>query len=198
MGLKVSICASCGGAFAASLDICYACFKAAKASTRPGGAEWQAQANDNGSDADPPFLAARDFAQLERLARLRLRPGDPASAALLAKLDEARIMLPDEVGPNAAGLNSRVVFSVGNGPPESRVLVLPEDYSPAGWTLPVTSSRGVALLGHVAGTIVVAQRGDGLNERLHLLVVSPQPGAGGTLSQERAETRLRSGSALQA
>jgi len=172
MALEVSICASCGGAFAAPLDLCYACFHAVKKTAPDTGARRRSLAD---ADIAYPLLSARDFALLERLARLRLRADDPVSRALLAKLDQARVTVPDAAAPNAASLNSRVVFSAGAAPAEARVLVLPEDHSPAGWTLPVTTSRGLALLGLVAGAAVTATRGDGLHERLRLLAVSPQP-----------------------
>jgi regulator of nucleoside diphosphate kinase len=114
---------------------------------------------------------------LERFARLRLQPDDPAAQALLEKLDKARILRVETIAADIATLGSRVVFSVDDGRPEARVLVLPAQHAAAGWTLPVTTPRGMALLGRAAGATVTAARHDGTTERLHVLDVIHQPEA---------------------
>ena len=147
----VSICVVCGDAVAAPVEVCYACDTAAVPATP----------SCSVAARDTPVLTVRDFAVLERFARLRLRPNDPVSAALLAKLDRSTIFPIDTIAPNVATLGSRVIFSVDGGPPEARVLVLPARHCPAGWTLPVTTPRGLALLGHASGALVSATRQDG-------------------------------------
>jgi regulator of nucleoside diphosphate kinase len=163
----ISICVMCGDAVAAPVEVCYACNTAAVPATP----SWSVAAPDT------PVLTVRAFAVLERFARLRLRPNDPVSAALLAKLDRSTIFPIDAIASNVATLGSRVVFSVDGGPPEARVLVLPARHSSAGWTLPVTTPHGLALLGHAPGARVLAIRRDGAAETLRLLAVADQPEA---------------------
>lgn len=169
MAFIVSICTVCGGAVSALVDLCYACDTAgthtAVAAPRSSG----------GPDASA-VLTVRDFIALERFARLRLHPDDPAAQALLEKLDNCRAVHIGAIVGDIATLGSRVVFSV-DGQPEARVLVLPQQHVPAGWTLPVTAPRGMALLGRKAGSRVTAIRHDGTTERLCLIAVIHQPEA---------------------
>ncbi len=191
MTLEVSICSDCGGAFAARLSTCYGCATAAAAAHAGEGWPEVPDAGAEEGDARRPVLSVRDFAALERLARLRLRPDDPISAALLRKLDRCRVVRADAIGADVATLGSRVVFSADGGPPEARVLVLPTRTSAAGWTLPVTTPRGLALLGHAVGAVVPVAGEDGsVGETLHLLSVAYQPEAA-----EAAAAMVRGGGA---
>ncbi|MFD1112053.1 hypothetical protein [Pseudoroseomonas ludipueritiae] len=165
MALMVSICASCGGAFAAPLDICHAC--AALLST----AAIRRQPPE-GAPARP-VLRARDAVALQRLLHAGQRIGEAACRALRAKLDHACVAPPEAVPVEAACLGSRVTFSINGGAAQARVLVLPRDHSPAGWTLPVTAPRGLALLGESAGAVVTVQ-GARAAETLRLLAVGQQ------------------------
>lgn len=169
MALMVSICASCGGAFAVPLDICHAC--AALLSTTAARASDQRPPPEDGTAR--PVLRARDAVALQRLLHAGQRIGEAASRALRAKLDAARITPPEAVPAEAACLGSRVVFSANGGTAQARVLVLPRDHSPAGWTLPVTAPRGLALLGRLAGTVVPVEGGR-VEETLRLLAVGQQ------------------------
>lgn len=171
MTLIISLCGLCGGAVAASVEICYACNTA--------GARFAATASQSSSTVNftGAVLTVRDFGVLERFARLQLPPDDPDARALFGMLDDSRIVGVDAVGPDVATLGSRIVFAVNGGQPEARVLVLPTRHAAAGWTLAVTASRGLALLGRAAGSVVAAKRRDGSAERLHLLDVLQQPQA---------------------
>jgi regulator of nucleoside diphosphate kinase len=172
VALVVSICAVCGGAVAAPVETCYACDVAG-----PHAATSATGSGDELHDA-PSVLTVRDFAVLERFARLCLPPDSPAALAMLRKLDCYRIVRIEAVPANIATLGSRVVFSVEDDRPEARVLVLPTQHAAAGWTLPVTAPRGMALLGRPAGAVVSAARCDGGIERLRLLAVVQQPESG--------------------
>jgi regulator of nucleoside diphosphate kinase len=163
----VSICTVCGNAVAASVKVCYACDTAVAPATP----------SARGAVGGRPTLSVCDFTALERFARLRLRLTGPVYAALLSKLEQSRMLPVDAAVPDVASLGSRVVFSVDGGQAEARVLVLPTQHSPAGWTLPVTTPRGLALLGHVPGTVVTAVRQGGAAESLRLLAVTYQPDA---------------------
>lgn len=171
MALTISICDLCGGAVAALVKTCYACDSAndqvAATASRSGG----------GLDATSTVLTVLDFAVLERFVRLQLPSDGPAARALLGKLHGSRIVRVDAVGSDVATLGSRVVFAVDGSQPQARVLVLSTRHAAAGWTLPVTAPRGLALLGRAAGDVVAAARRDGTAERLHLLDVLQQPEA---------------------
>lgn len=172
MALVVSICAGCGGAFAATLlDICYACGLSAGAVAAR--AEHERRSDASGSAC--PALTARDFAALERL--VRSSPDARIAGALLRKLAGTRVLSGNVPTLRRAALGSRIVFAAEDGCPEARVLVLPMRHSTAGWTLPVTAPRGLALLGHMAGATVAVDRHDGTAERLRLLAVAHEPGA---------------------
>lgn len=190
MALTISICDLCGGAFVARLKTCYACNtandQAAATASRFGG----------DLDATGTVLTVRDFAALERFVRLQLPPDGPAARALLEKLDGSRIVRVDAVGSDIATLGSRVVFAVDSAQPQARVLVLPTRHAAAGWTLPVTAPRGLALLGRAAGDVVAAARRDGTAEHLHLLDVLQQPEAAAAAAMRDKGDRPRGTAAV--
>lgn len=165
MTFQVSICSVCGNAVAAPAKVCYACDTAMAPATTSAA----------GPTIGAPVLSVRDFTALERFARLRLSPVGAAYAALLAKLEQSRMLPIDAVVSDIASLGSRVVFSVDGNAAEGRVLVLPSRHSPAGWTLPVTTPRGLALLGHAPGALVTAVCRDGTAETLRLISVTHEP-----------------------
>jgi regulator of nucleoside diphosphate kinase len=171
----VSICTVCGGAIAAAVETCYACDTAGTGTAPRSGGD---------HPGAPTALTVRDFAALERFARLCLQPDSPAARALLEKLDQSRIMRTEAVAARIATLGSRVVFSTEDGQPEARVLVLRTRHTAAGWTLPVTAPRGMALLGRAAGAVVSVVRHDGDTERLHLLAVAQVPESGRVAAPE--------------
>ena len=162
MTFQVSICSVCGNAVAASGKVCYACDTAVA----------PAAASAGGPTIGASVLSVRDFTALERFARLRLSPVGAAYAALLAKLEQSRMLPIDAVVSDIASLGSRVVFSVDGNAAQGRVLVLPSRHSPSGWTLPVTTPRGLALLGQAPGAVVTATCRDGTAETLRLIAVT--------------------------
>jgi hypothetical protein len=64
-------------------------------------------------------------------------------------------------------------------------------HAAAGWRLPVTTPRGLALLGRTAGDVIAAPWRDGDAERLHLLEVPHQPEAGTARSPARQPALYR-------
>jgi transcription elongation GreA/GreB family factor len=181
----VWICASCGGAFAVPLDICHACAALLSTTTARAGRRRQ----QPGGTAARPVLRARDAVALQRLLHSSQHSGEALFDALRAKLDDSCIMPPEAVSAETASLGSRIVFSASGGTAQARVLVLPRDHSPAGWTLPVTTPRGLALLGHAAGAVVTAE-GSRAEETLRLLAVAGQRDTG---SSSASRPRGRAG-----
>ena len=165
MTFLASICTVCGSTSAAPAKVCYACDAAVAPAT----------ASARGATIDASVLSVRDFTTLERFMRLRLSPTGAVYASLLSKLEQSRMLPVDAVVSDIALLGSRVIFSVNGNAAENRVLVLPSRHSPAGWTLPVTTPRGLALLGHAPGTVVTAICRDGTVETLRLISVTHEP-----------------------
>lgn len=171
----ISICAVCGAAIAAQAEICFACRIAESATAA------RAMA---GEVAPPgtcarPLLTVRDFARLERHARLEMRPDGPLARDLLALLDEARLVSTGALPRGVAALGSHVIFSAGEAEPQARVLMLPGPRAQAAWALPVNSPHGLALLGRRAGAEVTVPGEEGAPpERLRLLTaVNSMPAA---------------------
>ncbi|KAA2212978.1 hypothetical protein [Teichococcus oryzae] len=165
MPFTISICAICHGAIAGPVEVCYACASATE----------RLRAGDN-PDA-PVVLTSRDGAAIRRFAQLRLAAGDPLAWALREKLERSRIVPADAIDADIATLGSRIVFAVGDGWPEARVLVLPAEHAAAGWTLPVTTPRGMSLLGRAANSVMTVAGPGGRPERLRLLSIVHQPEA---------------------
>jgi regulator of nucleoside diphosphate kinase len=200
-------CASCDAAIGAAETVCPKCGAEVPPARRSLFQVVTGAPRRDSADADDVLVTARDFMVLEELARLRLRPDDPAARGLIAKLERCRVVPPDTVAADVVTLDSRVVFNVDGGPPEARVLVHPDAHTLSGWSLPVTTPRGLAVLGLRAGATTTAERGGGGVERIAILSVAYQPeqaarrraATGGGLPQApsflRRSARLRTGGA---
>lgn len=123
-------------------------------------------------DAGPVVITSSDFMQLEELACLQLDRGDPITRRLREMLDHCRVVPPASAPPDIVTLDARVQFSVDGGPVESRVLVLPDGHGLYGWSLPVTTPRGLAMLGRRTGATALAEGRDGGVERIAIRSVA--------------------------
>lgn len=165
-----NVCASCGTPLAAPEQRCPDCGTAMPGHPRSlfrvvtGVAATPVQ--EQRDDASEVILSSRDFMLLETLVSLQLPAEDAIAQRLRQKLARSRVVAPTSLPPGLVTLGSRVVFSVEGAPVESRVLVLPDGPSLYGWSLPVTTPRGLAMLGARAGTTVLADRRDGGIERI--------------------------------
>jgi len=120
-------------------------------------------------------LTPKDYSILETLLE-HCTDHDQAYRHLLRlKLLAARVISPDTVPPQLATINSRVDFAVDGGPADNRILIHGKDNALPGLTLPITTLRGLALLGLSAGETVAIERPDGRREELRLNEVSHQP-----------------------
>ncbi len=174
-----NICASCGTPVIAPEQHCPHCVTATPGNPRSlfrvvtGVAATPKR--ERGDDAGEVILSSRDFMLLETLVSLQLPAEDAIAQRLREKLARSRVVAPTSLPSGVATLGSRVVFSVEGAPVESRVLVLPDGPSLYGWSLPVTTPRGLALLGARAGTTVLADRRAGGIERIVIHTVAYQP-----------------------
>lgn len=125
-------------------------------------------------------LTPKDINALEIMLERR-GAHDAALARLLRrKLAAARIVFADDIDPHTATINSRVAYRVDGGPVETRILVHAGGDAVAGLpvrSLPVTTLRGLALLGLTAPAEIDCERPDGAREVLTLCGVLHQPEA---------------------
>lgn len=124
---------------------------------------------------DSCILTSRDFAILE--AMLDQCPGrdDPLATILRRKLDAALVVFRDDVPGSVATLSSRVVYSVDGNEPDTRIVSHDRTSSPVGLFLPITTHRGLALLGLTEGQSIRVPGQDGEDETILLEKVLYQP-----------------------
>lgn len=122
-----------------------------------------------------PRLTAKDHIFLESL--LHAGKHDDAFLHLLRqKLDTADVLLAQMIDPGTATIDSRIEFSVGGGSSEQRVLTRDEKSAAQGVVpLPVTTLRGLALLGLTEGSVFPLKKPNGIIEPLRLERVCSQP-----------------------
>jgi len=106
----------------------------------------------------------------------RTPPYDDRLLRLLRrKLSMAIVVLPEDVAPDVATINSRVEYRIDGGRTEACVLVHDEGNASLGLALPISTLRGLALLGLSAGDSVSIERPDGRVETVSLENVAYQP-----------------------
>ncbi len=124
-------------------------------------------------------LTSKDYTQLEgHLHRVEQNSNQHLLAWVMrAKLAHARVVLPDDVDEKVVTGGSRVVYSVGVLPGESRMLVHWDDNPLFGDRLRVATLLGATLLGMRAGQEAPLFRPDGSTGRLFVRDVPFQPEA---------------------
>lgn len=125
-------------------------------------------------------LTSKDYMLLERhLTRPSpARTISPLALALIrTKLAESQLVMPDDVAPEVATGNSRIVFSLDGRPDETRVLIHSEGHATTGLSLSVTTLLGATLLGLHSGQQVPLLRADGSLGQVLLREVAYQPEA---------------------
>ena len=115
----------------------------------------------------PLQLIAKDHIYIESL--LHAQHQDTVFSQLLRrKLETAEVVLPELLDPQTSTIDSQITFSVGGGNSEERVLTRHEKSAARGVPLPVTTLRGLALLGLRAGDIFALNTPSGIIEPLRL------------------------------
>lgn len=120
-------------------------------------------------------LTAKDFTLLENLVHNWGEPFSGADGYIRRKLASAKVVFPNDVPTDVVTLNSRVRFRVGAALPEERTIVGGPSEAAYGVTLPLASSRGLALIGAAAGQTVEALLPNGTVETLLIEAVPYQP-----------------------
>ena len=122
------------------------------------------------------ILTTKDFTILEAMRERHADPRDPLAPILARKLKTARMVLHDDIPANVATLNSRVTFRASGACAETRVISHERMNLLVGVFQPITTPRGLALLGLAEGQEYrIAWRG--MEERVVLDTVEYQPEA---------------------
>ena len=136
------------------------------------------------------ILTTKDFTILEVMLDRCLGRDDPLLPILKQKIGSAIVMFRDDVPENVATISSRVTCSVDGRDPDTRVISHDRMTSMVGMFLPVTTLRGLAVLGLAEGEQFVFTNSDGIEERILLETVHYQPEA--ARRQREATERLSS------
>ncbi len=123
------------------------------------------------------FITESTFRFLEPKLDDTTHHDDAYLRLLRNKLSNTVILSPMEFPPEVATINSRINFSVDNKLLETRVLVRNTAIEVFGLHLPITTLRGLALLGLTTGDAIEVTRSDGTLEVIYLAKVCYQPEA---------------------
>lgn len=123
------------------------------------------------------LLTAKDFTILEALLDRHANQDEFFLRLLRHKLSAATVVLQEDLGPHVATINSRVDFTVDGHLSDKRILVRGGEGAYSGFFLPVTTLRGLALLGLTAGEAIVVEPSGDRTESISLDAVSYQPEA---------------------
>jgi regulator of nucleoside diphosphate kinase len=144
------------------------------------------------------FLTPKDFTFLEVLLDRSVNHDEFFLRLLRHKLSAATIAFREDLGPDVATVNSRVDFTVEGQLPENRILVRGGEDAPPGLCLPITTLRGLALLGLTAGEAIVVEQSDDRTEKISLDAVPYQPEAADRRDRRNRQAAPETGSAPDA
>ena len=125
---------------------------------------------------DKFILTTKDFTILETMCDHPLGRHDLVSL-IQRKIGRAVVVFREDLPGGIASINSRVRFRVNGGESDTRVLSTGQVTAPFGMFLPITTLRGLALLGLVEGQDILLTNADGVDERVLLEKVEYQPEA---------------------
>ncbi|QEE43443.1 nucleoside-diphosphate kinase (plasmid) [Rhizobium sp. WL3] len=126
---------------------------------------------------DNIILTTKDFTILEVL---RDRHHDQTGLLLPLirnKMERAIVVFREDLPGDIASINSRVRFRVAAGESDTRVISTGQTPGPVGMFLPITTLRGLALLGLREGQAVSLVNMNGVTEKIVLEKVEYQPEA---------------------
>lgn len=122
-------------------------------------------------------MTLRDFRVCQAILAGLAYGGAPLAAAMREKLDRAALFADDAIDPLVVTLNSRVDFGIDGEAPQRRILVGSAFHNGlVGMTLPVSTPRGLALLGLRQGQSATFEEG-GTTRELTVLRLHYQPEA---------------------
>ncbi len=122
-------------------------------------------------------LTTKDYAILETMLERCAEPNGPYASLLRRKLSGAGIWLNADIPPDAVTINTRVTFRANDGQAQTRIVAQAPIHGLVGLLLPVTTLRGLALLGLSKGESITFDEGDGTDTVLTVTKVAYQPEA---------------------
>lgn len=125
----------------------------------------------------PPRLTPKDFHILETMLKERSGSNDPLLPLLQHKLATAIVVPTHEMPPDVVTLYSRVRYRIDDQPAVTRIVIHDALHEVMGATLPVSSLRGLALLGLTGGTATTVRYFGSATETIHIEAVVYQPEA---------------------
>ncbi|MCV0394365.1 MAG: nucleoside-diphosphate kinase [Rhizobiaceae bacterium] len=134
------------------------------------------------------ILTTKDFTILEVMRDRCLGDDDPLAPILDRKIGSAVVTLLGAVPGNVVTMSSRVSYSVHGREADTRVISHTAMASPVGMFLPVTTPRGLALLGLAEGEEFEFINAAGARERIRLEKVHYQPEAARREKESREST----------
>jgi len=152
------------------------------------------------------ILTTKDFTIIEVMRERCLSLDDPMRPLLDRKLASARIVFREDAPSTLATISSRVTYIINGLETDSRILSHGQMSAPTGLYLPISTLRGLALLGLTEGQSIMFRNRAGLPEEVMLSGVQYQPEAAlrdketaeriATPEQRRSSFRVIGGSRL--
>lgn len=121
------------------------------------------------------ILTTKDFTILEAMRDNPLVRDDRLVPLIQRKIDAAIVVFREDLPAGVASLSSRVTFRVNGGQADTRVLSTGSVNAPIGMFLPITTTRGLAMLGLSEGQDIMATAPDGHEEQILLERIDYQP-----------------------
>lgn len=123
------------------------------------------------------LLTGSDYTLLQAKLSRALANGDSIAPALRHKLRNSVVVFGKDIPSDVVTLNSRVVYRLGAGTMQTRVVVDAGEREVVGMTLPVTTPLGLALLGMTVGDRRVYNGSNGSEVSVSVEKVAYQPEA---------------------
>lgn len=123
------------------------------------------------------ILTTKDFTILEVMRERCIDGSDPMRTLLDRKLGRARVVFREDAPATLATLSSRVTYTINGDKDDTRILSHDRMNAPTGLFLPITTVRGLALLGLCEGQSLAYTARDGRAEIVRLESVQFQPEA---------------------
>lgn len=126
---------------------------------------------------DTYILTTKDFTILEAMCDNLQGRNDRLVALIRHKIKKAIVVFRDDLPGDVASINSRLRFRVRGGESDIRVISTGQATGPVGLFLPITTLRGLALLGLRKGQEIEFENTNGVAETMLLEAVEYQPEA---------------------
>lgn len=123
------------------------------------------------------ILTTKDISIIETMLERNPETTSPLASLMRAKIAAATIVFRNDVPETAVTLNSRVSYRVDGGEPDTRIVAQAHMNSAVGCFLPITTMRGLALLGMTQGEMVRIPGRGRVMEEIELVAVLHQPEA---------------------